>query len=62
MALSLDQVHAVEAEGFDFNEGLARLGLGERRVGVDEEVVGGAFAVSYVCFIWGVRFLYGRLV
>lgn len=51
MALSLDQVHAVEAEGFDFNEGLARLGLGDRHVGVYEEVVGGAFAVFYVCFV-----------
>ena len=52
MSLALDQVHAVEPEGFDFDEGLAGLSLREGRFGVDEEVVGGAFAVLYVCLVF----------
>ena len=32
VAFALEKVHAVEAEGFDFHEGLCRCWLGDRRV------------------------------
>ena len=48
MAFALHEVHAVEAEGFDFDEGLRAgdLGLGDV---VDEHVFDGAFAGFDVC-------------
>jgi hypothetical protein len=44
VAFALHEVHAVETEGFDFDEGLGagNLGLGD---GVDEEGFDGAGAV-----------------
>ena len=48
MAFTLHEIHAVEAEGFYFDEGL---GASDFRSGnvVDEHVVDGAFAAFDVC-------------
>jgi hypothetical protein len=48
VAFALHEVHAVEAEGFHFDEGLRAgdLGLGDV---VDEHVGDGAFAIFDVC-------------
>lgn len=44
MALTLEQVHAVEAKGFDLNDGIADLRLGFGDVVIDEEGACGACA------------------
>ena len=51
-ALALQQVHAVQTEGFDFDEGLGTCRLGTRGLVVDEEVRDRAFAVFDVCVVW----------
>jgi hypothetical protein len=49
VAFALDEVHAVQAEGFDLDEGLAGGGLGVGSGIVYEEGVGVAFAAFDVC-------------
>lgn len=48
MALTLHEIHAVEAEGFYFDESLGAGDFGAGDV-VDEHVFDGAFAVFDVC-------------
>jgi hypothetical protein len=45
VALALEKIHAVEAEGFDFDESLCTLGNGFWEGRVNEEGRDGAFAV-----------------
>ena len=56
MAFALEEVHAVEAEGFDFYEGLGVRGFWSGRVGVDEHVFDWAFAAFDVCLCYQYRF------
>ena len=53
MALTLHEIHAVEAEGFHFNESLGAGDFGPGDV-VDEHVVDGAFA-AFDVYDLGVR-------
>jgi hypothetical protein len=48
VAFALDQVHAVEAEGLDFDESLAFAWFGYGGVRVDEEGVAVTLAAFYV--------------
>lgn len=48
MALTLHEIHAVEAEGFHFDESLGAGDFGPGDV-VDEHVFDGAFATFDVC-------------
>jgi hypothetical protein len=43
-AFALQEVHAVEAEGFYFYEGLRGADFGDGSVGINEHVLDGAFA------------------
>ena len=48
-AVALEDVHAVDAEGLDLDEGLARRRLRGRDVGVEEQGLTGAGAALDIC-------------
>ena len=52
MALALEQVHAVEAETFYFNNGVGRFGARLRGGGVDEK---GSCRAGAVVDVWNLR-------
>jgi hypothetical protein len=49
LALTLEEIHTVEAEGFDLDEGLGAMGHRFREGGVDEKGGDGASTVFDVC-------------
>lgn len=50
IAKTLDLVHAVDAKGLDLDQGFTFTRRGLWRVGIDEKVLLGTFAVLDVCF------------